>query len=110
MLYYNKIDIGKEVDNSKECIIWYYWFFNHGFKFQDYECNCCHDLTMLCPNISNITIIDYRFIIRNISQSEAINLLKMVCLKYVAIHIKKFCLNFQSSQDWKFLEVFCFFV
>ena len=36
---------------------------------------------MLCPNISNITIIDYRFIIRNISQSEAINLLKNGVLK-----------------------------
>ena len=62
-------------------MICYYWFFNHGFEFQDYVCNGCHDLTMLCFNISNITIItaknvDYRCIIDNISKSEAINLLK----------------------------------
>ena len=32
-------------------------FFNHGFEFQDYICNGCHDLTMLSVNISNIAII-----------------------------------------------------
>ena len=58
-----------------------YWFFNHGFIFQDSVCNGCHDLTMLSVNISNITIItiknvDYCCIIHNISKSEAINLLK----------------------------------
>ena len=62
-------------------MICHYWFFNHGFEFQDYVCNSCHDLTMLCFKISNITIItaknvDYRCIIHNISKSEAINLLK----------------------------------
>ena len=62
-------------------MICHYWFFNHGFEFQDYVCNNCHDLTMLCFKISNITIItaknvDYRCIIHNISKSEAINLLK----------------------------------
>ena len=25
--------------------IFHHWFFNHGFKFQDYICNECHDLT-----------------------------------------------------------------
>ena len=55
--------------------------FNNGFKFQNYVCNGCHDLTMLSVNISDIAIItvknvDYRCIIHNISKSEAINLLK----------------------------------
>ena len=86
MLYYNRIDISKGIDiaksnNSKECMIYHYWFFNYGFNFQDSVCNGCHDLTMLCFNISNIIIIivknvDYRCIIHNITRSEAMNLLK----------------------------------
>ena len=61
-------------------MICHYFFFNHGFKFQDYVCNGCHDLTMLSVHISDIAIItvknvDYRCIIHNISKSEAINLL-----------------------------------
>ena len=55
--------------------------FNHGFKFQNYVCNGCHDLTMLSVNISDIVIVtvknvDYCCIILNISKSEAISLLK----------------------------------
>ena len=62
MLYYDRIDISKGIDptksnKSRECMICQYWFFNHGFKFQDSVCNGCQDLTMLCPNISDITII-----------------------------------------------------
>ena len=33
------------------------FFFNRGFEFQDYICNGCHDLTILCPNISGTAII-----------------------------------------------------
>ena len=82
MLYYNRIDTSEGVDlaksnNSKECMICHYWFFDHGVKFQDYLCNGCHDLSMLYLNISNIAIItvrniDYR-IMYNISKSEATN-------------------------------------
>ena len=62
MLYYDIIDISKEIDlakskNSKEYIIYHYRFFNHGFEFQDYVFNGYHDLTMLCLNIGNIDII-----------------------------------------------------
>ena len=40
MLYYNRIDVSKENDpakssNRKECLICHYWYFNHGFKFQE---------------------------------------------------------------------------
>ena len=40
MLYYDRIDISKGIDlaksnNSKECIICHFFFFNHGFKIQD---------------------------------------------------------------------------
>ena len=57
MLYYDRIDISEGIDlaksNNKECTICHYFFFNHGFKFQDSICNGCHDLTMLCLKISD---------------------------------------------------------
>ena len=72
----------------KCCItIWHYWFFNHGFNFQDYVCHDCHDLAfvMLIGNVTDIAIItvknvDYHCIFHNISKSEAINLLKISVL------------------------------
>ena len=115
MLYYNRNDVSEGTDlaknnKSKECMIFHYWFFNHGFRFQDYVCNVCHSLTMLCLDTSDITIItvnnvDYRCIIHNISKSEGINLLKMLYLKIVSIY-KKHCLNFHSNQDSSF-TLFC---
>ena len=85
-MYYNRIDLSEEIDvvksnSSKEYIICRYWFFNHGFKFQDSVCNGFHDLTMLCLNISDIAIIkvkgvDCRWTIHDISKSEAIHLLE----------------------------------
>ena len=86
MLYYNKIDISEGIDvaksnNSKECITCHYWFFDHQFELQNSVFNGCHDLTMLCLDLSDIAIInvkdvDCRCIIHGISKSEAINLLK----------------------------------
>ena len=83
MPYYDRIGINKVTDlaksnDSKECMISHYWLFKHGFEFQDYICNGCHDLTILCLNISNIAIItvDCHCIIYNIIKSEAIHLLK----------------------------------
>ena len=91
MLYYDRIGISQGIylaisNNSKECMICHYWFFNHENEFQNYVCNGCHDLTILCLNISDITIIavktvDYRCIIHDISKSEAINLLKKCILE-----------------------------
>ena len=102
MLYYDRIDRSKGIDhaksnNSKECTISHYWFFNHGFKFQDSVCNSCHDFTMLCLNISDIAIITvinvvYHCIIHDISKSDTINLLEnSVCLKIMAIYKNGIC-------------------
>ena len=78
----NRIDISEGIDptksnRSKECMICHYWFFNHGFRFQDSVCNGCHDLTVLHLNISNIAITDitvkkvnYCCVIHNIRKSE----------------------------------------
>ena len=67
MLYYDRIDISKRIyltksDKSKECMISHYFFFNHRFKFQNYVCNGCHDLTILGLHISNIAIITVKSI------------------------------------------------
>ena len=40
MLYCDKINISEGINVtksniSKECMICHYWFFNHGFRFQD---------------------------------------------------------------------------
>ena len=85
MLYYDRIKLSEgigfdKINNSKEHIICHYWYFNHGFKFQKSVCNSCHNLLMLCLNISDITIItvksiDYHCIINGMSKSDAINLL-----------------------------------
>ena len=74
------IDLSKS-NKNKECMICHYWFFNHGFNFQDSVCNGCHNLTMFSVNINDLAIIifknvDYCCIINNTSKSEAINLLK----------------------------------
>ena len=79
-------------------MICHYFFFNHGFKFENYVCNGCHDLTMLSVNISDIAIITvkntyYRCIVHNISKFEVINLLEN-SNKYILGIYKKYCLNF----------------
>ena len=86
MLYYDRIGISEVTDlakskNRKECIICHYFFFNHGFDFQDSVCDGCYDLITLSVNMSDFAIItvknvDYPCIIHNISKSEAINLLE----------------------------------
>ena len=53
------------------CTVCDYWYFNHGFKFHKPVCNSCHDLMILCLDISDITIItikgiDYSCIIHYI--------------------------------------------
>ena len=83
MLYYDRIDIREGIDltknnRSKECMICHYWFFNHGFKFQDSTCKGCHELTILIVNISGIAIItvknvDYCCIIQTFSKFNAVN-------------------------------------
>ena len=84
MLYCDRIDISKGIDparckNSKESMVFQYWVFNHEFKFQDSFCNGCQDLTVLCLNIREFTIItvkdvDYHCFTHDISKSDAIHL------------------------------------
>ena len=121
MLYYDIININKGIDlaksnNSKECMICHYWSFNHGFKFQDSVSNVCHNITIsgvsisniytFC-NVSNVAIITtktvgYRFVIDNITKSEAIffSVLKtvfiLVYIKWLAVNIIWTFINLQK--------------
>ena len=66
MLYYDKIDISKGNDPTKSNksgyhMICHYFFFNHGFKFQDYVCNRCHDFEILSVYIKSIVLNFSRF-------------------------------------------------
>ena len=107
MLHDDRIDISEAIDlaksnNSKECMICHYWFFNNGFEIQDSVCKGYHDLTMLSVNVSDIAItpvkdVDYRCIIQDICKSEAINLLKNSVLERRGYIYIKNCLNFQST-------------
>ena len=60
--------------NSKKYIVCHYWYFNHGFKYQKSACNGFYDLLMLRLNTGDIIIksTDYRFIIDNSTNSDAI--------------------------------------
>ena len=91
MLYFDRIDISERTDvnktsASKECDICHYWYFlNFSFKFQPNVCNRCHDLLMMCINLSDIAILNikgsnYRCIISLISKNEAIKLIQNVDL------------------------------
>ena len=83
-------------------MIYHYWFFNHGFEFQNSVCNVCHDLAMLSANISDIAIItikniDYRCILSaNISDIAIITIknIDYPCImhsisKYKAINLSE---------------------
>ena len=85
-------------------MISHYCFFNSGLEFQDSVCNGCHDLTLWYLKISVISIItiksvDYRWIIHDISKSEAINLLKNSVFEDRGCIYKKYCFKFQLLQD-----------
>ena len=89
MLYCDRNDLSEGIyptksNRSKECMICRYRFFHRGFKFPDSVCRGFHDLTILCLIISDIAImtvgnVDYRFIIHNINNSEAIKFIQKSC-------------------------------
>ena len=113
---YCRIDISEGIDPTKinkckACMICHYWFFNHGFKFEDSVCNGCHDLTILNVNISDIAIVtiknvDYLCIILNIIKSEEINLLKNSVLEDLG-YIRNIVLIYSPRKTVSF-TYFCF--
>ena len=66
MLYYDRIDVSEGIDvnkmrESKEYDICYYWhILNKSFKFQPNVNNRCHELLMMCMNLSDIAILNIK--------------------------------------------------
>ena len=113
MLHFDIIYLREGIDpaegnNSKEYMVCYYWFFNNGLRFQDSVCNGCHNLTLLCRNISDIAIIifkgiNYCYIIHHISKSDAIPLLQNYVLD-TRSYIKK-CISNKSILKTKSVTI-----
>ena len=87
MLYFDRIDVSKEIDinktsESKDCGFCHYWYFlNKGFKFQPNVFNGSHYLLVMSMKRSDIAILniessDYRCNISGISKNEGINLMQ----------------------------------
>ena len=63
MLRYQKINIleGIEINKtnaSKECELFHYWFFKDiGFKFQEPDCNKCHDVLTIAHSLKDIALL-----------------------------------------------------
>ena len=86
MLEYDRIDISEGIDinntsASKESDICYYWYFkNIGFKYEQYLCNCCHDLIQKAMNFNNVAIVstkenDYRIYFWYMSKGDVISIM-----------------------------------
>ena len=99
MLYFDRIDVSKEIDvnkttESKECDICHYWYFlNKGLKFQPDVCNGSHDLLMISVSLSNNALLNIkgaenRCIISGINKSEATNLMPNIDLTKKVEHYK----------------------
>ena len=64
MLYYDRIDVSEGIDinkirTSRECDIFHYWYFvDHGFKFQLDDCNGYHDILMMSVNLNDIATLN----------------------------------------------------
>ena len=82
MFYYDRIGgvDPAESNNSTKCIVCHYLFFNHQFKFQNSVFNGCHDLMMFCLKVSDITVINVKYVgyrvIHDIRKSEANHVLE----------------------------------
>ena len=91
MLYYDRIDVSEGINvnktsASKECDICHYWYFlDKGFKLQPDICNGCHDVLTMSIKLTNIAILNIRFldyccIINGIMKVDAVNILQNVDL------------------------------
>ena len=100
MLYNDRIGLSEGIDvikstSNKECIVCHCCFFE--FKFQNSVCNCCHDFSKFCLNLSDTAIttgkgVDYRYIILNTNKSDPFPVLLILCLMIVypyKMHAKK---------------------
>ena len=61
-------------------MIFHYWYFRDGFKYQPYVYNGCHDFNMCVQNLSDFFIltiknVDYRIYIAGVDKKAAVYIL-----------------------------------
>ena len=102
-IFYNRIDLGggtnvTDGNNSKECVLYHYWYFNHGFKFRNSVFHSRHDFEMWCLNLSSIvSITDFSLLFLLLLFMTSTELLQFIfqnilCLMILGIyknHIKE---------------------
>ena len=88
MLEYDKINISEGIDinkceeASRECgLCKFYYFLDKNFKYGQYLCDDCYNMSMKVVSTQNLTIINdngnyYRVIFAFISKKHAYNLIK----------------------------------
>ena len=85
-LYYDRIMVSHEIDviktrESNECDIQHYWdILDKWFKFHLDVCMSCHTVLIMSMKLSDIALLDNRYVISGISKSEAINLMQDIDL------------------------------
>ena len=68
-------------NKSKECMICHYWYFKDiGYKYEQYVCNGCHDLSVMVYDLDDFVILkmkdaDYRCFVFNMSKNDPNKLL-----------------------------------
>ena len=86
MISYERIDCSEDSDfnkgeNSVKCMICnYYYLKDIGFKYQQYVCDGCHDLSMTVKNLSDLFVVtiknvDYRVYMTGVDKKDAVNIL-----------------------------------
>ena len=90
MLYYYRIDLNEGTDLSKsnshkECEVCHYCYFNHGFKFQSFVCNGCHDLIISC------LILMLVILLLSLLKVLIIVVLFMVLTNLMQLFVREFC-------------------
>ena len=71
---------------SKEWMICHYWYLKDiGYKYEQYVCNGCHDLSMMVYDLYDLMIlnmesVDYRCFVFNMSKNGVSKFLNNSCL------------------------------
>ena len=66
-------------NKSKECLACHYWFFKDiVYKFEQYVCNKCHDISMMPDELENTAVlnwkdVDYRCLIWAMTKNIVMN-------------------------------------
>ena len=64
MIEYERMEIAEGIylnksNKSKECMVCYFWhFLDIGYKYEQYVCNRCHDLSMTVSDLDDFMILN----------------------------------------------------